>query len=80
MTLQFAFKGSFCMYAISSLANIYFLKKLYAYILFFSLQATIARNAKDTAHTKAERNILECVKVSNFYTILKLAIYFLPPV
>jgi len=22
------------------------------------------RNAKDTAHTKAERNILECVKVS----------------
>ena len=27
-------------------------------------QATIMRNAKDTAHTKAERNILECVKVS----------------
>ena len=27
-------------------------------------KATIARNAKDTAHTKAERNILECVKVS----------------
>ena len=26
-------------------------------------KATIARNAKDTAHTKAERNILECVKV-----------------
>lgn len=25
-------------------------------------KATIARNAKDTAHTKAERNILECVK------------------
>jgi serine/threonine protein kinase len=29
-------------------------------------KATIARNAKDTAHTKAERNILECVKVSWF--------------
>lgn len=28
-------------------------------------KATIARNAKDTAHTKAERNILECVKVFN---------------
>jgi hypothetical protein len=27
-------------------------------------KATIARNAKDTAHTKAERNILECVKVN----------------
>jgi p70 ribosomal S6 kinase len=25
-------------------------------------KATIARNAKDTAHTKAERNILECIK------------------
>jgi len=25
-------------------------------------KATIVRNAKDTAHTKAERNILECVK------------------
>ncbi|KAF6030808.1 hypothetical protein EB796_010884 [Bugula neritina] len=25
-------------------------------------KATIMRNAKDTAHTKAERNILECVK------------------
>lgn len=25
----------------------------------------IVRNAKDTAHTKAERNILECVKVKN---------------
>lgn len=30
-------------------------------------KATIARNAKDTAHTKAERNILECVKVSFQY-------------
>ncbi|CAG0916920.1 unnamed protein product [Notodromas monacha] len=27
-------------------------------------KATIIRNQKDTAHTKAERNILECVKVS----------------
>jgi len=27
------------------------------------MQATIVRNAKDTAHTKAERNILEAVKV-----------------
>ena len=25
-------------------------------------KATIVRNQKDTAHTKAERNILECVK------------------
>lgn len=30
--------------------------------LYYS-QATIVRNAKDTAHTKAERNILECVRV-----------------
>lgn len=28
-------------------------------------KATIVRNQKDTAHTKAERNILEAVKVSN---------------
>jgi len=27
----------------------------------------IVRNAKDTAHTKAERNILECVKVSIYF-------------
>ena len=27
-------------------------------------KATIVRNAKDTAHTKAERNILEGVRVS----------------
>ena len=27
------------------------------------LKASIVRNAKDTAHTKAERNILEAVKV-----------------
>ena len=33
------------------------------YLLCIFIQATIARNAKDTAHTKAERNILECVKV-----------------
>ena len=33
------------------------------YLLCIFFQATIARNAKDTAHTKAERNILECVKV-----------------
>ena len=30
-------------------------------------KATIARNAKDTAHTKAERNILECVKVCHHF-------------
>ena len=30
-------------------------------------KATIARNAKDTAHTKAERNILECVKVKHIF-------------
>lgn len=29
-------------------------------------KASIVRNQKDTAHTKAERNILEAVKVSNF--------------
>lgn len=28
------------------------------------LSFRIVRNAKDTAHTKAERNILECVKVT----------------
>lgn len=28
-------------------------------------KATIVRNQKDTAHTKAERNILEAVKVSS---------------
>lgn len=38
-------------------------------------KATIARNAKDTAHTKAERNILECVKVS--FTIFKGIFLFL---
>lgn len=27
-------------------------------------KATVVRNQKDTAHTKAERNILEAVKVS----------------
>lgn len=31
----------------------------------FLSQASIARNAKDTAHTRAERNILEGVKVSD---------------
>ena len=30
-------------------------------------KATIVRNQKDTAHTKAERNILEAIKVSFFY-------------
>ena len=29
-------------------------------------KAAIVRNQKDTAHTKAERNILEAVKVRNF--------------
>ncbi len=32
-------------------------------------KATIARNAKDTAHTKAERNILECVKVNKIFIV-----------
>ena len=36
----------------------------YCKIVLCFFQATIVRNAKDTAHTKAERNILECVKVS----------------
>lgn len=31
-------------------------------------KATIVRNQKDTAHTKAERNILEAVKVCNSYS------------
>ena len=31
-------------------------------------KATIVRNQKDTAHTKAERNILEAVKVSVWET------------
>lgn len=39
---------------------------LFFYFLFFvplvTFQAMIVRNAKDTAHTKAERNILEEVK------------------
>lgn len=39
---------------------------LFFYLLFFvplvTFQAMIVRNAKDTAHTKAERNILEEVK------------------
>ncbi len=35
-------------------------------------KATIARNAKDTAHTKAERNILECVKVIIFFVLYLL--------
>ena len=46
------------------------------HVSFFPLQATIARNAKDTAHTKAERNILECVKVSNFYNIEVSHLFF----
>lgn len=29
-------------------------------------KATIIRNQKDTAHTKAERNILEAVKVGSY--------------
>lgn len=29
-------------------------------------KATIVRNQKDTAHTRAERNILEAVKVRGF--------------
>lgn len=31
-------------------------------------KATIVRNQKDTAHTRAERNILEAVKVSEMDT------------
>lgn len=30
-------------------------------------KASIVRNQKDTAHTKAERNILEAVKVKNSF-------------
>lgn len=39
-------------------------------------KATIARNAKDTAHTKAERNILECVKVFAFKLKRKVVTYY----
>lgn len=31
-------------------------------------KAAIVRNQKDTAHTKAERNILEAVKVHKYLT------------
>ena len=31
-------------------------------------QASIVRNAKDTAHTRAERNILEAIKVTWLFT------------
>jgi p70 ribosomal S6 kinase len=39
-------------------------------------KASIARNAKDTAHTKAERNILESIKVrlSNSYSDFKFVV------
>jgi ribosomal protein S6 kinase beta len=40
-------------------------------------KATIARNAKDTAHTKAERNILESIKVSFFFLSFFLLFIFL---
>ena len=43
---------------------IYLRKRWYKNSLFlFLFQATIVRSQKDTAHTKAERNILEAVKV-----------------
>jgi hypothetical protein len=32
-------------------------------------KASIVRNQKDTAHTRAERNILEAVKVSRFFQL-----------
>jgi len=42
-------------------------------------KASIVRNAKDTAHTKAERNILEAVKVcfgfGDFLTNLLLFVF-----
>jgi len=38
------------------------------------LQATIVRNAKDTAHTKAERNILEGVKVLMPYFLFNCSV------
>lgn len=37
-------------------------------------KASIVRNQKDTAHTRAERNILEAVKVSAFLAKIELAI------
>lgn len=42
-------------------------------------KATIVRNQKDTAHTKAERNILEAVKVINFFInfVISLNQFFL---
>lgn len=38
-------------------------------------KASIVRNQKDTAHTKAERNILEAVKVRRTATILLIKIF-----
>lgn len=35
-------------------------------------KATIVRNSKDMAHTKAERNILEAVKVQVQFCLLNL--------
>jgi hypothetical protein len=48
-------------------------------------KATIVRNQKDTAHTKAERNILEAVKVllltqimiNSIFRVLSFAILFM---
>jgi hypothetical protein len=45
-------------------------------LLFFFLLKRIVRNAKDTAHTKAERNILECVKVKNSILNSQLKLIF----
>lgn len=36
-------------------------------------KASIVRNQKDTAHTKAERSILEAVKVTKLFTSLSLS-------
>ena len=37
-------------------------------------KATIVRNQKDTAHTKAERNILEAVKVRRLHNLIYIII------
>jgi hypothetical protein len=41
-------------------------------------KATIVRNAKDTAHTKAERNILEAVRVCCISFCMPMANFVCP--
>lgn len=40
-------------------------------VVLFAVQAAIVRSKKDTIHTKAERSILEAIKVSRFLLVSK---------